>query len=118
MIFNFVSTRMREEKDTQDAPDSARRILSTLMKIAIPITISSSMVGIVTVIDSALVQGQIQKVLISDPDSWALYQQVVDFVPLEAARDAWQQAVSSGAAAEAVSQLYGAVELAGGKYQP
>ena len=112
MIVNFVSTRMREEKDTQDAPDSARRILSTLMKIAIPITISSSMVGIVTVIDSALVQGQIQKVLISDPDSWALYQQVVDFVPLEAARDAWQQAVSSGAAAEAVSQLYGAVELA------
>ena len=112
MIFNFVSTRMREEKDTQDAPDSARRILSTLMKIAIPITISSSMVGIVTVIDSALVQGQIQKVLISDPDSWALYQQVVDLVPLEAARDAWQQAVSSGAAAEAVSQLYGAVELA------
>lgn len=112
MIFNFVSTRMREEKDTQDAPDSARRILSTLMKIAIPITISSSMVGIVTVIDSALVQGQIQKVLISDPDSWALYQQVVDFVPLEAARDAWQQAVSSGAAAEAVSQLYGAVEVA------
>ena len=112
MIFNFDSTRMREEKDTQDAPDSARRILSTLMKIAIPITISSSMVGIVTVIDSALVQGQIQKVLISDPDSWALYQQVVDFAPLEAARDAWQQAVSSGAAAEAVSQLYGAVELA------
>ena len=112
MIFNFVPTRMREEKDTQDAPDSARRILSTLMKIAIPITISSSMVGIVTVIDSALVQGQIQKVLISDPDSWALYQQVVDFAPLEAARDAWQQAVSSGAAAEAVSQLYGAVELA------
>ena len=112
MIFNFVSTRMREEKDTQDAPDSARRILSTLMKIAIPITISSSMVGFVTVIDSALVQGQIQKVLISDPDSWALYQQVVDFAPLEAARDAWQQAVSSGAAAEAVSQLYGAVELA------
>ncbi len=112
MIFNFVSTRMREEKDTRDAPDSARRILSTLMKIAIPITISSSMVGIVTVIDSALVQGQIQKVLISDPDSWALYQQVVDFAPLEAARDAWQQAVSSGAAAEAVSQLYGAVELA------
>ena len=112
MIFNFVSTRMREEKDTQDAPDPARRILSTLMKIAIPITISSSMVGIVTVIDSALVQGQIQKVLISDPDSWALYQQVVDFAPLEAARDAWQQAVSSGAAAEAVSQLYGAVELA------
>ena len=112
MIFNFVSTRMREEKDTQDAPDSARRILSTLMKIAIPITLSSSMVGIVTVIDSALVQGQIQKVLISDPDSWALYQQVVDFAPLEAARDAWQQAVSSGAAAEAVSQLYGAVELA------
>ena len=102
MIFNFVTTRMREEKDTQDAPDSARRILSTLMKIAIPITISSSMVGIVTVIDSALVQGQIQY----------RHTYFMDFAPLEAARDAWQQAVSSGAAAEAVSQLYGAVELA------
>ena len=112
MIFNFVSTRMREEKDTQDAPDSARRILSTLMKIAIPITISSSMVGIVTVIDTSLVSPAQLKARISDPDSWALYQQVVDFAPLEAARDAWQQAVSSGAAAEAVSQLYGAVELA------
>ena len=74
MIFNFVSTRMREEKDTQDAPDSARRILSTLMKIAIPITISSSMVGIVTVIDSALVQGQLQSALnLTEKASRTLY---------------------------------------------
>ena len=74
MIFNFVSTRMREEKDTQDAPDSARRILSTLMKIAIPITLSSSMVGIVTVIDSSLVQGQLQSALnLTEKASRTLY---------------------------------------------
>ena len=96
-------TRGQEGDLSDDRPDGAAKILKELLMIAVPITISSSMVGIVTVIDSALVQGQIQKVLISDPDSWALYQQVVDFAPLEAARDAWQQAVSSGAAAEAVS---------------
>lgn len=112
MLMNFLITRGREGSLSDDRPDDALTILKDLLMIAVPITISSSMVGIVTVIDSALVQGQIQKVLISDPDSWALYQQVVDFAPLEAARDAWQQAVSSGAAAEAVSQLYGAVELA------
>ena len=111
MILNFLAGRGRTPL-SRDVPDAPRTILQDILRIAIPITLSSSMVGIVTVIDSALVQGQIQKVLISDPDSWALYQQVVDFAPLEAARDAWQQAVSSGAAAEAVSQLYGAVELA------
>ena len=112
MLMNFLITRSQEPQLADDRPDEPATILKHLLMIAVPITISSSMVGIVTVIDSALVQGQIQKVLISDPDSWALYQQVVDFAPLEAARDAWQQAVSSGAAAEAVSQLYGAVELA------
>lgn len=111
MLMSFLASG-REGTLSDDRPEAGSTILKNLLMIAIPITISSSMVGIVTVIDSALVQGQIQKVLISDPDSWALYQQVVDFAPLEAARDAWQQAVSSGAAAEAVSQLYGAVELA------
>lgn len=98
MIFNFVSTRMREEKDTQDAPDSARRILSTLMKIAIPITISSSMVGIVTVIDSSLVQGQLQRALLENPDTWALYQGIVDFTDLEQALKAWKTALPQGGA--------------------
>lgn len=112
MIFNFISTRLREERLAQDDPDGARAILSTLLKIAIPITISSSMVGIVTVIDASLVQGQLQKVLISNPDSWALYQNVVDFAPLETALEGWRAAVSSGAAADAAAKLYQAVETA------
>ena len=37
--------------------------------IAVPITISSSMVGIVTVIDSSLVQGQLQRALLENPDT-------------------------------------------------
>ena len=36
--------------------------------IDVPITISSSMVGIVTVIDSSLVQGQLQRALLENTD--------------------------------------------------
>ena len=55
------------------------------------------MVGIVTVIDSSLVQGQVQKVLLEDPSSWALYAGVTDFAPLQDALDAWKQAMGAGA---------------------
>lgn len=112
MVFNFISVRMRDDRLTDDTPDGAGSILASLLKIAIPITITSSMVGIVTVIDTALVQGQIQKVLIENPDSWALYQGMVDFQPLEGALAAWKQAVSSGAASATVQTLYGQVEEA------
>ena len=63
--------------------------------IAVPITISSSMVGIVTVIDSSLVQGQLQRALLENPDTWALYQGIVDFTDLEQALKAWKT-VSAG----------------------
>lgn len=46
-----------------DRPQSGGQILATLLKIAIPISLASSMVGIVTVIDASLVQGQLQNAL-------------------------------------------------------
>ena len=64
--------------------------------IAVPITISSSMVGIVTVIDSSLVQGQLQRALLENPDTWALYQGIVDFTDLEQALKAWKAALPQG----------------------
>ncbi len=88
MLLSFAFTRSRERL-SDDIPDESGKIIRDILRIAIPITLSSSMVGIVTVIDSSLVQGQLQKVLLTNPDSWALYADFVDLAPLEAARTAW-----------------------------
>lgn len=66
MLMNFLITRGREGNLSDDQPDDASAILKNLLMIAVPITISSSMVGIVTVIDSSLVQGQLQRALLEN----------------------------------------------------
>ncbi len=74
MTLNFLLGRMRESNTSSDTPERSGRILSTLLKIAVPITLSSSMVGIVTLIDSSLVQGQLQNALgMAENSSRALY---------------------------------------------
>ena len=87
MLLSFVFTRGRDRTLARDIPDSHGTILKNILRIAVPITISSSMVGIVTVIDSSLVQGQLQRILLEDPECWALYAQYVDLAPLEEARN-------------------------------
>ena len=84
-------------------PDGAGSILKDILRIAIPITLSSSMVGIVTVIDSSLVQGQLQRALVEDPASWALYADFVDFGALENALNTWKETLAAGAAANMAS---------------
>ena len=96
MLMNFLITRGREGNLSDDQPDDASAILKNLLMIAVPITISSSMVGIVTVIDSSLVQGQLQRALLENPDTWALYQGIVDFTDLEQALKAWKAALPQG----------------------
>ena len=98
MLMNFLITRGREGSLSDDRPDDALTILKDLLMIAVPITISSSMVGIVTVIDSSLVQGQLQRALLENPDTWALYQGIVDFTDLEQALKAWKTALPQGGA--------------------
>lgn len=100
MAFHHVRKTMEQPRLSQDIPDSAGDILKEVLRIAIPITLSSSMVGIVTVIDSALVQGQVQKVLLEDPSSWSLYAGVTDFTPLKEALDAWTKALDTGMTAD------------------
>ena len=97
MSLHHVKKNLEQPRLSQDVPGQSGEILKELLRIAIPITLSSSMVGIVTVIDSALVQGQVQKVLLEDPSSWTLYAGVADFAPLQDALDAWKQAMGSGA---------------------
>jgi len=55
--------RHRTRTPAADAPESAGAILRRLIAIAVPITLSSSMVSIITIIDTSLVQGQLQNAL-------------------------------------------------------
>ena len=74
MVLHFFLSRGREDTHGTDRPDSAGSILANILKIAVPITLSSSMVGIVTVIDSSLVQGQLQSALnLTEKASRTLY---------------------------------------------
>ena len=74
MVLDLLLSRGREDIRGTDRPDSAGSILANILKIAVPITLSSSMVGIVTVIDSSLVQGQLQSALnLTEKASRTLY---------------------------------------------
>ena len=74
MVLDFLLSRGREDIRGTDRPDSDGSILVNILKIAVPITLSSSMVGIVTVIDSSLVQGQLQSALdLTEQASRTLY---------------------------------------------
>ena len=55
--------RHRSKTTSGDVPDEAGVILKRLISIAVPITLSSSMVSIFTLIDTSLVQGQLQNAL-------------------------------------------------------
>ena len=98
MLMNFLITRSQEPQLADDQPDEPSTILKHLLMIAVPITISSSMVGIVTVIDTSLVQGQLQRALLENQDTWTLYQDFVDFTSLKEALSAWQAALPDGSA--------------------
>lgn len=97
MLLNYLMGRSQEGL-SKDTPDSNGTIVKNLLMIAVPITISSSMVGIVTVIDSSLVQGQLQRALLENTDCWALYKDFMSFDKLESALKAWQATLPEGTA--------------------
>ena len=99
MLVDVLMARAREPGRARDVPDEARSIVWSILRIAIPITLSSSMVGIVNVIDASLVQGQLQRVLLENPASWELYQSFVDFTPLQSAIAAWRDTLAEDAPA-------------------
>ena len=111
MLLNLLFNRAREPQRVRDVPDEAGTIIWEILRIAIPITLSSSMVGIVNVIDSSLVQGQLQRVLLENPASWELYADFVDFAPLQSAMEGWKGLLDAGAPA-AMATLSAQVEAA------
>ena len=72
MAVNYL--RHRPPVEAHETCDSAGAILRRLLAIAVPITLSSSMVSIITLIDTSLVQGQLQNALgLTLDESRALY---------------------------------------------
>ena len=64
VVYMAVDYAVHRVKITaNDVPDEAGVILKRLISIAVPITLSSSMVSIFTLIDTSLVQGQLQNAL-------------------------------------------------------
>lgn len=61
MLVNYL--RHRSSVDAREVCDSSGVIFRRLLAIAVPITLSSSMVSIITLIDTSLVQGQLQRAL-------------------------------------------------------
>ena len=62
LFFNHRRTRRKQQIHSADVPDSGTTILSRLLKLAIPITLSSCSMSIVTLIDTNLVNDQLQNV--------------------------------------------------------
>lgn len=74
MVTNFLRTRTRTASVSHDKPMPGGQILKNLLRIAVPITLSTSLVPLINVLDNALVQGRLQDALgMSEQASRALY---------------------------------------------
>lgn len=62
LAFNHIRTARGERVKSTDTPDRSKQILSRLLKLAVPITLSSCTLSIVNLIDTNLVQSQLQSV--------------------------------------------------------
>ena len=65
LIIDNVITRKREPGGYTDTPQAGKTILKTLVSIAIPITLGSSVVSLVTLIDNKLVLSELRSMFIT-----------------------------------------------------
>ncbi len=63
MVIDYVRTRRQEPKEAADTPQGDKTILKRLLQLAIPISISSSSMAIITAVDNSLVQGRLVNAL-------------------------------------------------------
>lgn len=60
MVADFLRTRRSEPRRGTDRPESSASLSRRLLAIAIPITLTSSFMSVITLIDNSLVQGRLQ----------------------------------------------------------
>lgn len=74
LVFVHIDLTRRDDRLGTDQPQSYGGILGTLVKIAIPITLSSSVVPIVNALDTGIVQNRLQSALgLTEQAASALY---------------------------------------------
>ena len=74
MIFSHIRRWSRDKRTASDTPKSSGAILGTLARIAIPITIGSSVVPIVNFLDSSIIQSRLQTALLfTEREASSLY---------------------------------------------
>ena len=99
LAFNHVRTRRRESTPATDRADRGRTVLVRLLKLAIPITLSSCSMSLVTIIDTNLVNHQLQSVFTAIQGGLGgIENSFLDIFPKAAAvlaenTQAWQQAL-------------------------
>ena len=82
LAFNHIRTARGERVKSTDTPDRSKQILSRLLKLAVPITLSSCTLSIVNLIDTNLVQSQLQSVFTAIQDGLTgISNSVLDIFP-------------------------------------
>lgn len=82
LAFNHIRTARGERAKSTDTPDRSKQILSRLLKLAVPITLSSCTLSIVNLIDTNLVQSQLQSVFTAIQDGLTgISNSVLDIFP-------------------------------------
>ena len=82
LAFNHIRTNRGERAKSTDTPDRSKQILSRLLKLAVPITLSSCTLSIVNLIDTNLVQSQLQSVFTAIQDGLTgISNSVLDIFP-------------------------------------
>lgn len=74
MSVNYLRTRRRTHLSGSDRPEGSGTIVKNLLRIAIPITLSTSLVPVINLLDNAIVLGRLQDALdMSETASRTLY---------------------------------------------
>ena len=82
LAFNHIRTVRAERGRSNDRPDTSRQVLARLLKLAVPITLSSCTLSIVNLIDTNLVQSQLQSVFTAIQDGLTgINNSVLDIFP-------------------------------------
>lgn len=120
LAVNHIRTNQRERTPSNDKADRSRDILVRLLKLAVPITLSSCTLSIVNLIDTGLVQSQLQSVFTAIQDGLSgINNSVLDIFPksveiFQTNLAAYQQAVLTDPATtldpilDSARSLYGA----------
>jgi len=90
MTWEYLRGRRHTLGPGGDKAESAGRILGKLLLIALPITLSTSIVPLINAIDTALVQRRLQELLFENTDRLQLWSRWLDPEELAGAMEAWR----------------------------